>query len=201
MTTSATRPDRRAFVLMELMLVLLIMAMLAAVVYPSARALWKRLRAESAQSELVGLLRQARWWSARTGKTCLVRLTSSDEEPCAEVRYIDDVDGTPAVLKAYWTRLEQQTHIVSLAKLPDKEIAGETQELTVVFSPQGVTSDYVIGLSPVSGESVQIEIRRPSGLVWLARPDSPDSLFREQLASIDDYWQGHCRNAVGTDER
>jgi len=186
---------------MELMLVLLMMAMLAGVVYPSARGLWKRLRAESAQFELVGLLRQARWWSARTGKACLVHLESSDEESSAEVRYIDHVDGPPALLKAHWARLKQHPHIVSLAKLPDREIDREEQELTVVFTPQGVTSDYVIGLAPTFGESVQIEIRRPSGLVWLVRPGSPDSLSRGQLASIDDYWQGHCRNAVGTDGR
>ena len=195
MTISETPRSRRSFTLMELMLALLIMAMLAAVVYPPLRAVQRRAHGEAARFELLRLLRQARWWSVQTGRTCRVRLVSTEDGCAVEVTHTDGAGRRATALKADWTALEQRPRIVSLLEVPTRQTGQEDEELTVVFTPSGVCADYIIGLAGPTGRAGRIEIRRPSGMAWLVSANAPAGLTPESLARIEDYWQSHCRKA------
>lgn len=195
--TSPNRPPRdRGFTLIEMLLVLLIISILAGIVYPSLGSLSRQATGRAAHFELLGLLRQARWWSAQTGRTCVVRLVTGRNDCTVDVRTPDDAGRlVPLGPGEEWTLLESAPRVTGLRSIPPESEASKEDEMTVVFTPQGVGRDYRITLAEETATSAQIEIRRPTGLVWLVRPDTSASLSEKNLAAIDTYWRNHCRDA------
>ena len=205
MTTSATSApaprarfggSRRAgFTLMEMVLVLLIIALIGAMVYPSTRATWRRALGESSRYELLRLLRHARWWSSNSAMVCTVRLHSSQGRYVAQVSYLPHEGALPQPLRAQWTVLESAPMIESMAAAPAGGTLKEQRELEVRFTPWGVSEDYVIVLGEQEGRPAQIDIRRPSGLVWMRLVDSPSIVDGVNSAALSEYWEAHCRDA------
>jgi Tfp pilus assembly protein FimT len=179
-----------------MLLVLLIISLLVGIVYPSLGALSRKATGRAAHFELLGLLRQARWWSARTGRICAVHLVIDRDDCTVDVLTRDAAD-RPVPLPAVeeWTILEQFPRVTGLRSIPPASEETKENEMTVVFTPQGVRRDYRITLAEESATSAQIELRRPTGLVWLVRPETSASLSEKNLAAMDTYWQHHCRDA------
>ena len=63
------------------------------------------------------------------------------------------------------------------------------REMTVRFIPTGVRADYVVYLGAAGG---RLEVRRPSGLVWLLGADEAGVLGPGGLERIERQWQGVC---------
>jgi len=181
---------------MELLLVLAVVSLAAALVAPRLSPTARRLGVRSASYDLLCLLRQARWWSVSTGRTCLVSLRPVPGGYTAEAAYLP-ADGDQAEpLEAGWARLEQLPAVKTLMQIPPDRGISRRRELTVRFTPHGVREDYVIALAgePAAG-GMRIEVRRPSGLVWLLPGEEPSAFDRASLAAIEEYWNRHCRSA------
>jgi len=178
---------------MELLLVLVVMSLAAALVVPRLGPAARRIGLRSASYDLLWLLRQARWWSMSTGQTCLVHLRPVAGGYAAEVSYVP-VDGRlPQPLPEEWAQLEQLPAVKELMQIPPDRGISRRKELTVRFTPWGVDEDYVIALSEGFGlAGSQIEVHRPSGLVWLLSDDQPGAFDRKSLAAMESYWQTHC---------
>lgn len=195
MTTSATPAGGRSFTLVELLLVVAIIALAAALVLPRLGPSARRIGAGSASYDLLWLLRQARWWSLSSGQICLVRLTPATGGYAAEVTWRTTDEDTPRALGAEWAHLDQLLAVKKLMQIPPDHGASRRKELTVRFTPWGVNEDYVIALAEVPGRAgTRIEVRRPSGLVWLLPDDRPGDFDRESMAAIGNYWEAHCRS-------
>jgi len=203
LATPASR-SRRGFTLLELVLVLLIVALVAALVQPVMRNAGRRLGVYSADYELLALLRQARWWAGSTGRTCLVHLRPTPGGYAAVVEYLEPGQDTPRPLRAEWAGLAQPAAVRMLLKIPPDRGISRRRELTVRFTPWGVEEDYVIALDDASGASGgrdgrgparRIEVRRPSGLVWLVPGDVPGPLDRASIRAVEEYWRANCRGA------
>lgn len=194
MTTSATRADRKSFTLIELLLVLVIVSLAAALVAPRLGPVGRRIGVGSANYDLLCLLRQARWWSMSTAQSCLVRLRPAEGGYAAEVSYLAPGSGVAQALRADWAKLEQLPAVKTLMQIPPDRGITRRRELTVRFTPWGVSEDYVIALDEgASRGGMRIEVRRPSGLAWLLPADTPSAFGRESMGAIEDYWQVHCR--------
>ena len=193
--TSRTPPPREpGFTLIELVLVLLVLSLVVGIVYPSLGTLSRQATGRGAHFELLSLLRQARWWSARTGRICEVHLVVDRDDCTVEVFTRDGDRLVPLPAEEEWTILEQFPRLTGLRSIPPMSDGAKKNEMTVVFTPQGVRRDYRITLAEESVTSAQIEIRRPTGLVRLVRPETPESLSEKNLAVIDTYWRDHCRD-------
>ena len=211
--------SERGFTLIEVLLVLFIIALLLTIVAPTLAPLQRRIADESAQFELVALLRQARWWAIQSGRTCQVELTAGPEVPGgtlgvrnsaqgerdsaqgvrnsaqgvrirAQVTLPSETARPDVVVTDDWAQVEMLPEIESMEAIPPA--AGDRpKRLAVVFTPGGVGRDYVISLRSPGGAATRIEIRRPGGLVWLVTGD--DSAGRSDGAAnkMEEYWQAH----------
>ncbi|KKK59330.1 hypothetical protein LCGC14_3035460, partial [marine sediment metagenome] len=57
------------------------------------------------------------------------------------------------------------------------------------------SEDYVIALADPPGvKGMRIEVRRPSGLIWLLPEDVPGPFDRASFAAMESYWKSHCEN-------
>lgn len=195
MTTSATRAGRSSFTLLELLLVLVIISLAAALVMPRLGPAGRRIGVGSADYDLLWLLRQARWWSMSTARTCLVRLRPAGGGYAAEVSYLEPGSSTAQPLGADWAYLGQLPVVKTLMQIPpDRGITRRT-ELTVRFTPWGVGEDYVIALAGGPARAgARIEVRRPSGLAWLLPAEAPSPFDRGSMGTIEGYWRAHCRD-------
>ena len=72
--TSRRAPKRAGFTLLELLLTVAVIALVAALAGPSLQVAARRLGVDTANHQLLSLLREARAWSVRTGRVCLVTL-------------------------------------------------------------------------------------------------------------------------------
>jgi type II secretory pathway pseudopilin PulG len=194
MTTSATPAGSRSFTLMELLLVVVILSLAAALVLPRLGPAARRIGARSASYDLLWLLRQARWWAAGEGQICRVHLAPAPGGYTAQVTHQRTDDDPPQPLRAEWARLEQLPAVKKLLQIPPDRGVSRRKELTVRFTPWGVSEDYVIALAeePVR-TGMRIEVRRPSGLAWLLPEDAPSAFDRESMAALENYWEAHCR--------
>jgi len=199
MTTSATRHGARSFTLLELVLVVALIGLISTMALPMLSGLGRRLGVQSANYELLWLLRQARWWSARTGRACLVRLRPTETGYDAEVSYLDRDGQTTHPLRADWTTLAELPNIQQMVRIPPDRDMMLKGELTVRFRPWGVSEDYMIQLAAIDGqEPARIEVRRPNGLVWLLPGDQASPFDPEHLAAIESHWRTYCREATGS---
>jgi prepilin-type N-terminal cleavage/methylation domain-containing protein len=195
MTTSATPAGRRSFTLLELLLVLVILSLAAALVFPRLGPAGRRIGVRSASYDLLWLLRQARWWSMSTGQTCLVDLRPVAGGYAADVKYLAGPDAPAQPLRDEWACLEQLFAVKRLMQIPPDMGISRRKELTVRFTPWGVNEDYVIELAEgAGGGGTRIEVRRPSGLVWLVPAEEPGPFDPGSLSAIEQYWERHCRN-------
>ncbi len=195
MTMSAIPAGRKSFTLMELLLVAAIVSLVAALVAPRLGPAARRLGVASADYDLLWLLRQARWWSMSTAQTCLVHLRPVEGGYTAEVSYLPAGGSVAQPLRAEWARLEQLPAVKTLMQIPPDRGISRRAELTVRFTPWGVSEDYVIALKESSGRGgARIEVRRPSGLAWLVPGETPSAFDPESLGAIESYWQSYCRN-------
>ena len=197
MTTSPNRSSRtaaRGFTLIELMLVLMILGLAATLVWPSLGAFSRRVAGEAGRFDLVGLLRQARWWSAATGQICTVQLDASQERCQIAVQQGSGAGGEMAAVDADWTELSQPPKVTGLTEIAPGGSHFKSGRMTVVFTPCGVQRDYLIDFAGDHAQAARIEIRRPSGLIWLVPSDVPAGLAEDNLDAVDTYWRSHYRD-------
>ena len=187
--------DRRSFTLIELLLVLVIISLVAALVAPRLGPAARRIAVGSANYDLLWLLRQARWWAMSTGETCLVQLHPVAGGYAAQVLHLPHRGGDPQPLRVEWASLEQLPAVKTLMQIPPDRGIARRKELTLRFAPWGVEQDYVIALQEGYGQAgMRIEVRRPSGLAWLLDGETPSLFDRESMGAIEDYWRAYCRD-------
>jgi len=182
----------RSFTLVELLLVVLVLGLLAALAAPALGPAARALGAGSVQYELLRLLRAARWHAADTGRTCLVTLTPAEGGYDAEVVEVDE-EGARRPVDQPWAELSQRAEVQRLMRIPPDRPGTVRRRMTVRFAPTGVRADYVVHLGETGG---RIEVRRPSGLVWLLGADEPGVLGPGGLERIERQWQRVCGEDV-----
>ena len=200
MTTSPNPANRPAFTLLEMLLVLTILVMAASIVWPTFGSLTRRVLGQEARYELLGLLRQARWWAARTGKTCRVHLVAG-EGPCeVQVSYIEPSAGASAAAGAGvavsddWAMLEQAPRVTGFLQTRSQTGGKTAPEATLVFAPAGVDQDTVIILAGDPGDAPgRIVVRSPSGLAWLVDGSQASEITHESMQA---YWCANYRDGV-----
>lgn len=193
MTCKSPRDHTRlAFTLLELMLVLVILVLLASLVAPAMRGIGRDLLSEAPRHELVRILRQARWWAITNGYPCQVRLQYG-QDPCVlQVTYSSDTAPAQPV-REDWANASELPQIASVLQSPTDDSVQPEENLAITFTPTGVDRDTVIELADEDGNvDARIEIRKPTGLIWLTNPDSNDSITKEEIARINTYWTANC---------
>jgi type II secretion system protein H len=188
MMTSETRNE--AFTLIELLLVLAIVSLAAATVAPLMAGSARTLAGRAAAYEMLSVLRHARWYAADTGRSCVVRISPDESGYRWEVfEALPDRDELTSV-DADWARPALLEHIDGLMKIPPDLALRSDTAMDVRMEPSGVDSDYVIDFGDAA--PMRIEVRRPSGLVWLVDAKTEDLLDRQNLTDAQDYWARHC---------
>ena len=190
--TPVPRRGARSFTLVELLLVALVLGLLAALVAPALGPAARTLGAGSVHYELLRLLRAARWHAADTGRTCLVTLTPAEGGYDAEVAEVDAA-GSRRPVDEPWAALSQRAEVQRLMRIPPDRPGTVRRRMTVRFAQTGVRADYVVHLGAAGG---RIEVRRPSGLVWLLGADEPGVLGPGGLERIERQWQRVCGEDV-----
>jgi len=192
MTILAIRREDKSFTLTELILVVAMLSLLAALVVPTIGGAARGLAVRTAAYDLVRLLRQARWWSARTTRPCLVKLAPTEGGYRAEAFELTSAPPGLKALQADWAGSDLLEDVGTLMKIPPDRGASARRELTIRFEPWGVTADYVVTVR--TGEPMRIEVRRPSGLIWLVPGDKPSPLDRRSFLTIENHWRDYCRD-------
>jgi len=190
--TLAIRRENKSFTLTELILVAVMVSLLAALVVPAIGGAARGLAGRSAAYDLVRLLREARWRSAQTARTCLVKLIPTEGGYRAEALETTPGRPGPEAIQADWARSELLEDVGTLMKIPPDRGGSSRRELTIRFEPWGVGADYVVALQ--TGDPMRIEVRRPSGLVWLVPAEKPSPFDRESFLAIENYWRDWCRD-------
>lgn len=199
MTISATRGSRprrtgdTSFTLVELVLVLLAVALLAALAVPLLGRTGRSVGLRTAHYELLSLLRQARHTAAASGDTCTVHLRPVPGGYEAQVAAVDAA-GRARPLREPWAQPVQLPAVRSLLQIPPDRGSSHRTELTIRFTPQGVSEDYVVELG--TARPLRIEVRRPSGLVRLAGQGEAAVIDDAQYRAIEEYWQRHWAKGV-----
>jgi len=174
-----------------MVLVVLVVVLLAAIAYPSTKSVTDRLTQPSATYELLGLLHQARWWSAAHSRTCCVRIFRTEGSWQVHV-YSVTQDGTLEQLSADWATTEQAPAISHLVEQPQSDRTEE--EWIVTFGPWGTEKDYTIFLLDNHRPGLRIEVRRPSGLAWLVAESSEETPGLPNPERMNDFWLHHYRD-------
>ena len=183
--------DRRGFTFIEVVLAALIVALLAALTMPLLGQGARSFGMRTAHYELVSLLRQARYTAAATGKTCIVRLRPASGGYLAEPLIVENEGEPPVPIRQAWATQVQLPAVQELLQIPPDRGRSDRTELTIRFTPMGVTEDYVVELDTPDGQTARIEIRRPSGLVRLVSARRSGVLTERQDQQIERYWREH----------
>ncbi len=180
---------------MELLLVLVILSLIAAIAYPASRGIWREVSGQSAQTELVALLRQARWQAANEGCRYEVSFTPKDNDHQVSVYRRDASAGSVATLvSADWAYAPTSIRLNNLAEDVAADRAAKPLALTIVFGPGGVDGDYLLGVGDDSAAHA-IEIRKPGGAVRFVDTSAGDVLTPERLIEVDAWWEANCKQA------
>ncbi|MFW6133453.1 MAG: pilus assembly FimT family protein [Planctomycetota bacterium] len=180
----------KSFTLLEMLLVVGIVALTAALTLPALGGSGRTLAARASAYELVRVLRQARWQAAGAGRACTVRLTPQADGYRATV-YADE-GGRSRRVAARWADSSRLGAIRELVRIPPDRVEARKDTLDVRFAPWGVEADYVIRLGS-GARAMRIEVRRPSGLVRLLDASTDSLLDPDRLAAVRRHWQDHCR--------
>ncbi len=193
MTTPSRQSVRPAggFTLTELLLVLLVVALLAALTFPALGRRRGGLRPKAAAYELVTLLRNTRLAAAANDRSYVVRISTAPPGPSAEVFAIDDTGRETLVTDDRWAATVHDLPVASFGRTDLDGRPVVSAEWAVWMTPTGVEDHYDLELDIRGQSRLRIEVRAPSGLVRLrpATTNTPEAM----AAAMDDYWQMHCR--------
>ena len=187
--TSETRNN--AFTLVEMILVVAIIALATAIVAPLMADAARGLAGQAAAYELLSLLREARWYAADTGQSCIVRLEPTDRGYRWEVFQAPVGEELRAEVEAEWAASGLLEKIEGLMRIPPDRQLRTTRAMDIRLEPWGTEADYVIDLG--GRRPMRIEIRRPSGMAWLVDADPDPALDTRGLSEAQDYWEANCR--------
>lgn len=192
--------SRAGFTLVELVLVIFICALLAALVFPAVRSNWGSLARSTSASDLVRLLRHVRLKSIENATKYEVRLESSNNLKLPVV-YEISADGTALRVEKDWARPagELDAVFVSGHAMPVESMA------MVEFENGRILSQAWIIVMDNDKPSAQISISSPSGVVSILPAannmniaELTESLRSEGKASEDlarRYWQDNFGKA------
>lgn len=191
--TKGTCKVATAFTLVEMLLVMLIVALLAALVVPTFARPARDLGRQRELWQLVNLLRDARM-AAADGEVYVVRLRRQGEGWVAEVLQIDRDGGERPVGRGRWPRQTPIPEVKAFYRDGEK-IDSETP--AVKFTSAGVDRDYTIELQGGDDEKEKlcVMVRRPSGLVRMLQTDPLTAMAEKDVAAVESYWQMYCRRA------
>ena len=178
---------------MELMLVVLIIALLAALAVPALRLRSRDLQRRGRVFELVNLLRRTRTAAAGSGLCHAVRMEPAGEAYVARVFRLAPQGQDEPVRDSRWARAVPIPPVKAVLSAAAQAPTDTQRELSVLFTPNGVDRSTVIELASGDERTIRIEVLAPSGLVRLLPSDPGTMAAGERLAVIRNYWQAHCR--------
>lgn len=179
--TLATRSNN-AFTLVELVLVMLICALLAALVFPAVRNAWGSSADTAARNDLVRLLRQARLAAIDTGRPHTVSFTKTDDG------YIPVVQVDDQPVAEDWAKIASPLPAAKIVQLSDGNVVK-----AVVFTPKGVQQNAQIVLADSDG--FNLTISAPTGSIHIVPAGQDAASLNKQKEQAAVFWQDHCRKA------
>jgi len=152
---------RSGFSLMELLLVLALLTVLAAITVPALRGWQQRLTLERAATALQHQISETRLRSIQSGERWMLVLSLSDKTSL-QTRP-DRPLSRPEML-----RLPQD---IRLKPEPEKgQPTADAQVLRIIFRPDGTCSATAIRLSDTRGNSLSLSLDRLTGSVRISTP-------------------------------
>ena len=155
-------PPRSGFSLMELLLVLALLTVLAALTVPAMRGWQQRLTLERAATALQHQISETRLRSIRSGERWMLVLSLS-EKTSLQIRP-DRPLSQPELL-----RLPQD---IRLKPEPEKgQPPVDAQVLRIIFRPDGTCSATALRISDTRGNSLSLSLDRLTGSVRISTPE------------------------------
>lgn len=178
---------------MELALVMVICALLAALIYPAVRNSWSAFSRRSGMDDFVRLLRQTRLYAVQRQQPCEIRLTkNSDGEYDTQV-FIFDSAGNSRKINSAWSQTATGVPFKSV------EIGGvvSAAPLAIKFYPGGVKESLLLTLSAKDDASRFVRISAPSGIISFSMAQGiAGNAFAGDMAQIKNFWQEQCLKTV-----
>lgn len=187
------RNRRKAFTLVELALVMVICALLAALIYPAVRSSWAAFSHRSGADDFVRLLRQTRLYAVQTQQPCEMRFVATSAGEYKPEVYIFDQLGGEKKISAAWTQ--------TLADVPIK--TAMTQNGTLVtpwaikFYPSGVKVSVLLTVDTKEGAEKTITISAPSGMISVGVSNGlAGGTSSGDMEQIKLFWQEQCLKTI-----
>jgi prepilin-type N-terminal cleavage/methylation domain-containing protein len=186
--TSETRDS--AFTLIEILLVVAIIGLAAAIAAPLMAGSSRGLAGRAAAYEMLSLLRQARWYAVDAELSCIVSVSPAENGYRWEVFRAPPGSDDLTTVDAEWAQPGLLEKIDGLMRIPPDSRLQSAHAMDIRLEPWGVDADYLIDLG--GPHSMRIEVRRPSGMVWLLDDQAGESLGGEGLSAAEAYWEANC---------
>ncbi|HNX26490.1 MAG TPA: prepilin-type N-terminal cleavage/methylation domain-containing protein [Phycisphaerae bacterium] len=185
--------NRKAFTLVELALVIVIMALLAALAYPAIRNSWASFSGRSGTDDFIRLLRQTRLYATQMQLPCEIRFIKTDEGEYKTQVFVFDTGGHSKQLNVAWTQTATDVPI----KLVEIAATATADPQPVKFYPTGVKQTVLLTLNPENDDERVVKISAPSGIISFGTVDSmAGTTFASEAEKIKKIWQEQCLKTV-----
>lgn len=187
------RNRAKGFTLIELALVMVICALLAALIYPAVRNSWAAFSYRSGMDDFVRLLRQTRLYAVQIQQPCemrFARMPSGEYKP--EIYLIDQI-GNSRKITAAWTQMAADVSIKTSMTL-----AGTlAYPKTIRFYPSGVRETFVLTVDAKEGAEKIVKISAPSGMISVSLADDiANTTISSDMEQIKLFWQEQCLKTI-----
>lgn len=179
----------RGFTLIELMLVLLIIALLTAIVYPSFGGLFEGVSARAQKYAIVSAFRQARWEAISGGQTYRAVFTRAKEHWDLHFEVAANAPGEFKIVAEQWAKFESQDlpKTIVISQTPTPLQSARAKDINVIeFTPQGTACQTLIGFG--LDDPKFILISNPQGIVSLFEINDTTKLDDQKLF-LREYFQ------------